>query len=102
MQELMDTVPWRADTIRLFGRTTYRQPRLMCWMADDGCQYRYSGRPQVIEPSHPQVDRLRDRLSLQEGHRFNSALLNLYRDGNDTIKVGTLMLMMNPNSTPMY
>ncbi|QEY31078.1 alpha-ketoglutarate-dependent dioxygenase AlkB [Synechococcus sp. RSCCF101] len=84
MEDLVAAVPWRSDTIRLFGRT-HVQPRLMCWMADPGCRYRYSGRSQAIDPWHPLVDQLRDRLSRLAGCRFNSVLLNLYRHGDDAM-----------------
>jgi len=52
-------------------------------MADPGCSYSYSGLQQIPQPWSPAVSALRSRLQAQLGCRFNSLLLNLYRDGRD-------------------
>jgi alkylated DNA repair dioxygenase AlkB len=84
LDRLLADIPWRRDTITLFGRT-HLQPRLMCWMGDPGAAYRYSGREQPLVPWHPEVSRLREALSVRAGCRFNSVLLNLYRTGDDSM-----------------
>ncbi len=77
-------VPWKQEAISLYGR---RQPlpRLTCWMADPGCGYRYSGLANVIEPWSPAAAELREALHQLTGWRFNSLLLNRYRDGRDAM-----------------
>lgn len=82
LDTLMAEVPWRQEAIRLWGRT-HPLPRLTCWMADPGCSYSYSGLLQIPQPWRPAVSGLRARLQAQLGCRFNSLLLNLYRDGRD-------------------
>ncbi|MBM5799298.1 MAG: alpha-ketoglutarate-dependent dioxygenase AlkB [Cyanobacteria bacterium K_DeepCast_35m_m2_023] len=82
--ELLRDIPWRQESIRLFGRQ-HRLPRLTCWMADPGCSYRYSGLNQVPAPWHPALLDLRQQLECLCGHPLNSVLLNLYRDGNDAM-----------------
>lgn len=82
LARLIAEIPWRQESISLFGRT-HMQPRLVCWMGDPGCAYRYSGRTWTPRPWHPLVMELRDRVEAATGERFNSVLLNLYRDGND-------------------
>lgn len=77
-------LPWRRENIHLFGRT-YAQPRLICWMGDEGCDYRYSGTVWKAQPWHPLIARLRDIVQNLTGASFNSLLLNLYRDGQDSI-----------------
>lgn len=59
------------------------QPRLMDWAGD--VPYRYSG--QVLEPRPMlgDIDTLNRRASETAGETFNHVLLNLYRDGRDSI-----------------
>lgn len=61
----------------------HRTPRLTCWVADPGCSYRYSGVAQTIRPWTTELSALRERLAFELGVRFNSLLLNRYRDGDD-------------------
>lgn len=77
-------IPWRQESIALFGKA-HLQPRLICWMGDPGCRYRYSGRTYEPVPWHPLVADLRTRIERQAQARFNAVLLNLYRDGQDSI-----------------
>jgi len=83
-QILADEVPWKQETITLFGRT-YPIPRLTCWMGDPGCHYTYSGVRNKLEPWSPRVQELRAMVEAAVGCRFNSLLLNLYRDGSDKL-----------------
>lgn len=84
MQRLQAEVPWRQETIILWGRT-HPLPRLTCWMGDPGCIYTYSGVRNAIEPWAPAVRTLRALVEEAVGWRFNSLLLNLYRDGRDSL-----------------
>jgi len=79
---LLQEVPWRQERITLWGQT-HPLPRLTCWMADPGCAYTYSGLRQIPRPWSPGVARLRSLVEAQAGCRFNSLLLNFYRDGRD-------------------
>lgn len=77
-------VAWESRSIHVYGRDVL-QPRLVAWMGDPGCTYRYSGI--VLEPapwSEP-VAELRALCEQLAGKSFNSVLLNLYRDGNDRV-----------------
>lgn len=84
LARLQAEVPWKQEAITLFGRR-HPLPRLTCWMADPGCGYRYSGLANVIEPWSPAAAGLRDALQQLTGWRFNSLLLNRYRDGRDAM-----------------
>ena len=83
-QQLVAEVPWKQEAITLYGRR-HRLPRLTCWMADPGCGYRYSGLDNVPEPWSPAAEQLRQVLQALTGWRFNSLLLNRYRDGRDAM-----------------
>lgn len=84
MQRLATEVPWRQEQITLWGRT-HPLPRLTCWMGDPGCSYTYSGVRNRIEPWIPSVSTLRDLVEQAVGAKFNSLLLNHYRDGRDKL-----------------
>lgn len=77
-------IPWDVHRIRLFGRWV-DSPRLSCWIGDPDARYRYSGAdfqphpwPQVLVP-------VRQALEQASGARFNSVLINRYRDGQDSM-----------------
>ena len=84
LQGLWRDVDWRQDEIVLFGRRV-RQPRLFGWCADPGVVYRYSGLRLDPAPWPVALVRLRRRLDATLGARFNSVLLNAYRDGADSM-----------------
>ena len=79
---MTDTLPWQQPLVTVYGRQ-HPTPRLVCWVADPGCTYRYSGLEQAITPWTPELSQLRELLELELGVRFNSLLLNRYRDGAD-------------------
>ena len=83
-QRLVDGLAWQQPLVTVYGKQ-HRTPRLTCWVADPGCTYRYSGLQQVIHPWTKDLERLRELLQQQLGVRFNSLLLNRYRDGADRI-----------------
>lgn len=81
---LQAEVPWKQEAITLYGRR-HPLPRLTCWMGNSGCGYSYSGLANAIEPWSPCAAALRDTLQELTGWRFNSLLLNRYRDGRDAM-----------------
>ena len=81
-QALGQSLAWEQPLVTVYGKQ-HRTPRLTCWVADPGCSYRYSGLQQVIHPWTAELETLRQLLLDQLGVRFNSLLLNRYRDGAD-------------------
>ena len=77
-------VDWTQDEIRMYGRDVL-VPRLSAWYGDEGADYAYSGIPLVLRPWTPLLEAIRDAVQAQCGHAFNSVLLNLYRDGRDSV-----------------
>jgi alkylated DNA repair dioxygenase AlkB len=84
MQELIATVPWRAETIVVWGKS-YPQPRLIAWYGDAASQYTYSGIHLVPLPWTPLLLDLKSRMEAIAEARFNSVLLNYYRDQRDSM-----------------
>lgn len=84
MQALVEETPWRQDPIRVHGRE-YLQPRLHAWVGDAQAQYTYSGLHLTPQPWTPLLSDLRARLEAACDARFNSVLLNLYRNERDSM-----------------
>lgn len=68
----------------MFGKEML-QPRKIAFQGDRGIEYTYSGGLYQADRWHPAVAGLRDELVSETGCRFNCALLNLYRDGTDSM-----------------
>jgi alkylated DNA repair dioxygenase AlkB len=84
LRRLIDQIPWRQDSIVLWGKSV-PQPRLTAWYGDPGRGYTYSGL--TLDPL-PWTDDLRLLRTMAEGAaeaRFNSVLLNYYRDHHDSV-----------------
>lgn len=77
-------VAFAQREIVLFGKPVL-QPRLVAWMGDPDARYTYSGLSLEPAPWHPEVAALRERVVRATGVAFNSVLLNLYRDGVDSM-----------------
>ena len=78
---LRNQVKWREDEIKLFGKTM-PIPRLQCWYGDS--PYKYSNITMQPEPWLPHLLELKQRCESVANSRFNSALANLYRNGQDS------------------
>jgi len=75
---------WSRPQLRMFGKTL-RAPRLTAWHADAGAFYAYSGALHRPLPWFDELRELRARIEAHSGARFNSVLLNYYRDGDDAL-----------------
>ncbi len=82
--QLLVNTPWRHDSITLFGKRVL-QPRHTSWHGDAQKKYTYSGLTLEPQPWTQELLFLRDELFNRTGHKFNSALLNLYRDQKDSM-----------------
>lgn len=81
---LRKNVSWRQDEVQLFGRR-HRIPRVHQWYGDPGLSYRWSGLSMLPEPWFDELDALRDNIAAAVHVPFNSVLVNLYRDGHDSM-----------------
>jgi alkylated DNA repair dioxygenase AlkB len=84
LQQLTHSIAWKQEPIRLFGKTVM-QPRLTAWYGDPGKQYAYSGITMPPLPWTATLQTIKTAAEKTTGHSFNSALLNLYRDGKDSM-----------------
>src|SRR4051794_36430422 len=77
---LRETVDWKQETSR--GRPF---PRRIGWYADAGVVYRYSGIEHRGQGWTDELLALKRRIEGAASASFNSVLLNLYRDGRDSM-----------------
>lgn len=80
LERLLAEIDWRQDTARIMGRRV-ALPRLTAWYGDAG--YHYSGIDNPPQPWLPLLLELKAVAERLAEARFNSVLLNLYRDGWD-------------------
>lgn len=83
-EQIRHETRWQEREIVMFGKRVM-QPRLVAWQGDPGKSYRYSGVTWEPDPWGAGVAGIRDRLVDLLGVHFNSVLLNLYRDGQDSM-----------------
>ncbi len=84
MERLIAETDWRQDEIRLFGKAML-QPRLHAWYGDANAIYTYSGLRNVPLAWTPLLAEMRAQIEAATGATFNAVLLNLYRDGSDSM-----------------
>jgi alkylated DNA repair dioxygenase AlkB len=82
LARLIAETAWRAETVTLFGQR-HLQPRLTAWHGD--ASYTYSGLTLDPLPFTPLLQAIRAAAEAATGHRYNSVLLNYYRDGRDSM-----------------
>lgn len=83
--ELIDHVPWQHEHVTMYGQRI-AVPRLTAWFGDPRTTYTYSGITMSPKPWTPLLLELKSRVETKvPGAPFNSVLLNLYRDGNDSV-----------------
>jgi len=74
---------WQQDDIKIFGKT-YKQPRLTALYGDEGKSYSYSNITMYPKPMTPLLKEIKSKIERVAQTTFNTVLLNLYRDGNDS------------------
>lgn len=81
---LAKEIHWRQEPIVIMGRTIM-QPRLTALHGDSGKRYRYSGITMTPQPWTAALLDIKSRIEFTVNHRFTTALLNLYRTGDDSM-----------------
>lgn len=81
---LTHVIPWEQKKVRIFGKWV-DQPRLTAFYGDEHVSYTYSGLNWQATPWTPPLAELKEALEKSTGQVFNSVLLNLYRNGEDSM-----------------
>lgn len=84
LQSLVEQTHWRRERVRVWGKEI-EQPRLTAWFGDAGRSYSYSGLQLEPAPWTPLLTQIRRKIEQLSGGEYNSVLLNLYRDENDSL-----------------
>lgn len=84
LDKLFQEIPWKHEPIKIFGKEIL-QPRLTAWIGDTGLDYSYSGIKMRPYPWTPTLGKIKEKIEQEIGIVFNSALLNQYRNENDSV-----------------
>ena len=82
LRALVAETPWRQESVKLWGKT-FRQPRLVAWYGEPGLVYEYSGISLTSLPWTSRISGIKHCVERVVPARFNSVLLNYYRNQND-------------------
>ena len=82
--QLLTQTPWQQDSLNIAGKTI-AIPRLQCWYGEADAAYGYSGLTLKPLPWTQLLHQIKQEVETLTGHSFNSALVNLYRDGQDSV-----------------
>lgn len=82
LARLIAETAWRSETVTVWGKQ-YLQPRLTAWHGE--AAYTYSGLRLDPLPFTALQQEIRAAVEAASGCRFNSVLLNYYRDGRDSM-----------------
>lgn len=82
LQQLQTEIHWKQEPIFLFGKKIM-QPRLTAWLGDK--PYSYSGITMQPHAFGPAMMVIKNKVEAFTQSSFNTALLNLYRNGTDSM-----------------
>ncbi len=79
-------INWKQEKMMLYGKEM-NFARLTAWYGEPGKKYRFSGKTYEPNSWHEFEDifNIKSNIEYDAGEKFNSVLLNYYRDGNDYI-----------------
>ena len=81
---LLERTEWKQEDITVYGKT-HPTPRLTAWYGDTDHSYTYSGTKMEPLPWTPELLFIKERIQKETDIVFTSVLLNLYRDGKDSV-----------------
>jgi len=84
LQKLKSEIEWKQESMNMYGKQV-NFPRLTAWYGDNDRPYSFSGIK--LEPKNwtKELYEIKEKVELISKVKFNSALLNRYRSGNDSI-----------------
>ncbi len=83
-KELKTGIEWKQESIKIFGKEVM-QPRLTAWYGNSDKPYTYSGLTMQPTPWTSALMAIKRKIEAVAKVEFTSALLNLYRDGMDSM-----------------
>lgn len=80
----IDTISWEQKMIMMYGKEMIT-PRLTAWYGDPEKTYAYTGNHFNPLPWTNELLEIKQRIEPLANIKFNSVLLNYYRNGNDSV-----------------
>jgi len=77
-------IPWQRESVKLNDQYV-KPPRLVAVLGDEGTHYQYNNSTKVATGWHSELLPVKNKIEELTGQKYNFALLNLYRDGQDSI-----------------
>ena len=84
LRSLMKEIIWKQEKMNIYGKSV-KFPRLTAWYGDETRSYKFSGITLYPNKWTPLIINIKEKVESQIGTKFNSVLLNLYRNGSDSI-----------------
>ncbi|MEO6232172.1 MAG: alpha-ketoglutarate-dependent dioxygenase AlkB [Ferruginibacter sp.] len=84
LKELTENVNWKQEPIKIFGKEMM-QPRLTALYGEAGKTYSYSGISMQPHAWNDTLLMIKEKIEKIAGLQFNAALLNQYRNGQDSM-----------------
>lgn len=81
---LRNNIDWKQESMNMYGKQVMF-PRLTSWYGDNDKPYSFSGIKLNPHPWNKELLEIKNLIEPFCEVKFNSVLLNLYRDGNDSI-----------------
>lgn len=84
LKSLRNNILWKQESMNMYGRNV-SFPRLTAWYGDTDKPYSFSGITLTPNTWNEELITIKRKIEPIAKVAFNSVLLNLYRDGNDSI-----------------
>jgi alkylated DNA repair dioxygenase AlkB len=81
---LLDEIDWRQESMNMYGKSI-NFPRLTAWYGDNDKPYTFSGITLSPKKWTKSLLDIKEQIEQKAQANFNSVLLNLYRNGEDSI-----------------
>ena len=84
LKTLLEIIDWKQEEMNMYGKNI-KFPRLTSWYGDNDKPYSFSGI--TLNPNNwiNELIDIKNKIEPKCNTEFNSVLLNLYRNGNDSI-----------------
>ncbi|HCY77658.1 MAG TPA: alpha-ketoglutarate-dependent dioxygenase AlkB [Ignavibacteriales bacterium] len=84
LERFSKSIVWKQEEMKMYGKTV-KFPRLTAWYGDNDKPYSFSGITLQPHPWTRELLEIKNKIEPLSNEKFNSVLLNLYRDGSDSI-----------------
>jgi alkylated DNA repair dioxygenase AlkB len=84
MQKFINKMPWQQKSVLMYGKEVIT-PRLTVWYGDPDVDYSISGSSARPLLWTKELLEIKSKIEPLAGVKFDSVLLNYYRDGNDSV-----------------